>query len=86
MFQESGSLGMRSVQNVPLWMIEGLAEYLSIGREDVKTAIWRSDAVAQNDIPTFREMTRRPNEYFPYRYGHVFWTNMTGLYGDGNQL
>jgi len=83
LFKDQRELGLRSVNNVPLWMIEGLAEYLSIGRSDVKTAMWMRDAIMQDDVPTFRDMSRRPNEYFPYRYGHVFWAYMTGLYGDG---
>src|SRR6056297_435020 len=60
MFKESDSLGLRSTNNVPLWMIEGLAEYLSIGHEDVKTAMWMRDALIQDDIPTFKQMTKRP--------------------------
>ena len=83
MFKESDSLGLRSTRNVPIWMIEGLAEYLSIGRSDVKTAMWMRDAVMQGDLPTLKDMSRNPQQYFPYRYGHVFWSYMTGLYGDG---
>ena len=82
MFKNSDSLGLRSVGNVPLWMIEGLAEYLSIGRYDVKTAMWMRDAVAQDDIPTMKEMTRNMIDYFPYRYGHAFWAYFTGRYSD----
>ncbi len=82
-FKKQDSLGLRSIGNVPIWMIEGLAEYLSVGRSDVKTAMWMRDAVQQDDIPTFRQMSREPNEYFPYRYGHAFWVYLTGLYGDG---
>ena len=82
-FKKTDSIGLRSMGNIPLWMIEGLSEYLSIGSSDVKTAVWMRDAVDRNDVPTFRDMTRRPDKYFPYRYGHVFWDYFTDLYGDG---
>ena len=80
--KENDSLGMESLQNIPLWMIEGMAEYLSIGPVDNKTAMWMRDAVMNDDIPTMEDMTRRPNEYFPYRYGHAFWSFVTGIWGD----
>lgn len=80
--QISDTLGMQSLQNIPLWMIEGMAEYLSIGSVDNKTAMWMRDAVIHEDIPTMEDMTRRPNQYFPYRYGHAFWSFVTGIWGD----
>ena len=71
-----------SIRNIPLWMIEGLAEYMSIGRVDAHTAMWMRDAVLHDDIPTLQEMTYRPGEYFPYRYGQAFWAFLTGVWGD----
>lgn len=82
MFKEDNELGLRAIGNVPIWMIEGLSEYLSIGESDVKTAMWMRDAILQDDLPTFKKMTKEPGNYFPYRYGHVFWTYMAGIYGD----
>ena len=83
MVKMSDSAGLRNIGTVPLWMIEGLSEYLSIGSRDVKTAMWMRDAVKTNDIPTLKEMTKNPNKYFPYRYGHAFWVFITGHFGDG---
>ncbi len=83
MFKQNRNLGLRSMGQIPLWMIEGLAEYLSIGTNHNQTAIWMRDAVIQDDIPTFREMSRDPQSYFPYRYGHAFWSYFTALFGDG---
>jgi len=40
LFQQSDSVGLRSMNNIPLWMIEGLAEYASIGDVDPQTAMW----------------------------------------------
>lgn len=75
------STSLNNMQNLPLWMVEGLAEYLSIGRTDAHTAMWMRDAVISEDIPTLKEMSVNP-KYFPYRYGQAFWSFATGVYGD----
>ncbi len=75
------SLMLSSIMNVPLWMVEGLAEYLSIGGEDSHTALWMRDAVMNNDIPSFDDLTRDMGEYFPYRYGHAVWAFIVSKYG-----
>ncbi|RMG27931.1 MAG: hypothetical protein D6730_06175 [Bacteroidetes bacterium] len=74
------SLSIRNLQNVPLWMIEGMAEYLSIGKVDAHTAMWMRDAILQNDIPTIKDLSKP--DYFPYRYGQAFWAFIAGAYGD----
>jgi hypothetical protein len=78
---EEDSLSMNDIQNLPLWMVEGLAEYLSIGNVDPHTAMWMRAAIRENDFPTLKQMTRN-SKYFPYRYGQAFWSFMTGIYGD----
>jgi Tol biopolymer transport system component len=75
------SLSLDKIQNLPLWMVEGLAEYLSIGHIDPHTAMWMRDAIRQNKFPSLKDMTRN-SEYFPYRYGQAFWSFMTGIFGD----
>ncbi len=75
------STQMRSVRNIPLWMVEGMSEYLSIGSVDPHTAMWMRDALLNNDFPTLEDMTRS-YKYFPYRYGQAFWAFVTGIYGD----
>lgn len=82
MIKQNDSLSLQNMQNLPLWMVEGLAEYLSIGRRDNRTAMWMRDAVMSEDIPTFKQMTRNPRKYFPYRYGHAFWSFITGNWGE----
>src|SRR6056297_344238 len=67
LIKKNDSLGFESLQNIPLWMVEGLAEYMSIGTSDNKTAMWMRDAVIQDDVPSIKKMTREPNNYFPYR-------------------
>lgn len=71
---------LRSLSNLPLWMVEGLAEYLSIGRSDAHTAMWMRDAVLNDDIPSIKDLDNP--KYFPYRWGQAFWAFVTGLYGD----
>jgi len=80
--RENDSLSFQSLMNTPLWMIEGMAEFLSIGSSDNRTAMWMRDAVINDDIPTLKDMTRKPGEYFPYRYGHAFWSFVSGIWGD----
>jgi len=61
-----------SLRNIPLWMIEGMAEYLSIGSVDPHTAMWMRDALIHDDFPTLEDLSKS-SRYFPYRYGHAFW-------------
>lgn len=82
MFKNSkDSLSLSDIQRIPLWMVEGLAEYLSIGNVDPHTAMWMRDAVRENDFPTLEDLTRGM-KYFPYRYGQAFWAFITGIFGD----
>ena len=66
----------------PLWVIEGTAEYLSIGREDTHTTMWLRDAAINDDLPTAEQLTREPQNYFPYRYGQAYMAYIGGKYGD----
>jgi len=66
---------------VPLWFIEGLAEYLSIGSVDPHTAMWMRDASRRDYIPKIKKMDN-PYKYFPYRYGQALWAYITGRWGD----
>jgi Tol biopolymer transport system component len=74
------STSLRSLQNLPLWMVEGMAEYLSIGRIDPHTAMWMRDAVLNDDVPEIKKLNNF--KYFPYRWGQAFWAFVTGIYGD----
>jgi hypothetical protein len=74
------SLGIR-LQNLPLWMVEGMAEYLSVGRRSTHTAMWMRDAVRRDTMPTFKQLAD-PRAYFPYRYGQAYLAYIAGKYGD----
>jgi hypothetical protein len=73
--------GLQNLGALPLWVIEGMAEYFSVGREDSHTAMWMRDATLRNDIPTINQLTRS-TRYFPYRYGQALWAYVGGRYGD----
>ncbi|HUF12936.1 MAG TPA: basic secretory protein-like protein [Longimicrobiales bacterium] len=77
-----GMAGLSQMGRLPLWLVEGMAEYLSTGREDAHTAMWMRDAVLRDDVPTIRQLTR-DRRYFPYRYGQALLAYVAGLYGDG---
>jgi Tol biopolymer transport system component len=78
---EKDSMNLESVSRVPLWMVEGMAEYLSIGKVDAFTSMWMRDALLNRDIPSLKDLTNS-NKYFPYRYGQAFWTFVGSTYGD----
>ena len=59
----SDSAGFQ-LQQMPLWFIEGMAEYLSVGRQDPHTAMWMRDAALRNDLPSFQDLSNA-REYFP---------------------
>jgi hypothetical protein len=65
---------------LPGWFIEGMAEYLSVGRADAHTAMWVRDAVAHDRLPTLDKLN--DPSYFPYRYGHAVWSYLADEYGD----
>jgi hypothetical protein len=65
---------------LPLWFIEGMAEYFSIGGRDAQTAMWLRDAALSDRLPHVKALD--DPRYFPYRFGHGFWAYIGGRYGD----
>jgi Tol biopolymer transport system component len=76
-----GQQGGSGLERAPLWFIEGMAEYLSIGPVDPLTAMWMRDMIKKKKLPTIKDL-RDPYRYFPYRYGHSVWAYIGGKYGD----
>jgi Tol biopolymer transport system component len=68
------------LNRVPLWFIEGMAEYVSLGNVDPNTTMWMRDAVRTGSLPKFRDLENP--RYFPYRWGQSFWSYLGGTYGD----
>jgi hypothetical protein len=79
---EGGGIAMAGVPTVmrfPLWFVEGMAEYLSVGPRDPNTAMWMRDAVTMG-LPTAAKLS--DPSYFPYRYGQSLWAYIAGRWGD----
>lgn len=77
----AGGGGLQGMSRLPLWLIEGMAEYLSLGRVDAHTAMWMRDAALRGELPTIRQLTT-DTRFFPYRYGQALWAYVAGRYGD----
>ena len=76
-----GAGGLARLGALPLWLIEGMAEYFSLGRNDALTAMWMRDAVMRDKFPTIKQLTTDPR-FFPYRYGQALWAYIGGRWGD----
>jgi Tol biopolymer transport system component len=78
------SLGaLPAAAQLPLWFIEGMAEYMSLGPAAPYTAMWMRGALAdttKDSLPSFRQLD--DPRYFPYRYGHAFLAWIAGHWGD----
>jgi len=72
--------GLPTATRLPLWFIEGMAEYLSLGPVDPNTAMWLRDAVERDKIPSIRQLD--DPRFFPYRWGQAFWAYLTSRYGE----
>jgi hypothetical protein len=70
----------RNAVRLPLWFIEGMAEYLSLGPVHAQTALWLRDAALREELPAFTDLS--DPEFFPYRYGHAAWAYLAGRFGD----
>ena len=66
---------------LPLWFMEGMAEYLSIGRIDAHTVSWLRDAVLNGYLRSIAEMSRR-DDYLSYRFGQSLWAFIGDKWGD----
>jgi Tol biopolymer transport system component len=79
--EESSDLNPGAISRVPLWMIEGMAEYLSVGNSDAYTSVWMRDALLSNDFPSLDEL-RNYSRFSPYRFGQAFWSYIASRYGE----
>ena len=72
--------GQNGAERLPLWFIEGMAEYLSLGPIDANTAMWLRDAARKDQLPAIKDLDNP--KYFPYRWGQAFWAYVGGRWGD----
>ena len=73
--------GLMGLARLPDWLVEGMAEYLSIGRVDPHTAMWMRDAAIRGELPSIQQLTT-DRRFFPYRYGQALWAYVAGRWGD----
>jgi Tol biopolymer transport system component len=73
--------GAQEMAMAPLWLLEGMAEYLSVGPVSPLTAMWLREAALNGDLPSIQRMSTDPR-IFPYRYGHAVWAYVAGRWGD----
>lgn len=71
--------GMPAAAQMPLWFVEGMAEYFSIGPKDPNTAMWMRVA-ALKKLPDISDLENP--KYFPYRYGQSLLAFIGGKYGN----
>jgi hypothetical protein len=64
---------------LPLWFIEGMAEYLSLGANAPLTAMWMRGAM-EDTLPSYRDLL--DPRFFPYRYGQALLAYVAGRWGD----
>jgi len=65
--------------NPPLWFIEGMAEYLSVGMDNI-TRMWMRDGVLNNTLLSIPEMTY-VFDIRVYRMGQSIWYYVGERYG-----
>lgn len=75
-----GNSAIPAATRMPLWFIEGMAEYLSLGPDDPNTAMWLRDAALRHKLPSYRQLF--DPRYFPYRYGQAFLAYLASRYGE----
>ena len=74
--------GVQTLINVnpPLWFVEGMAEYLSVGPIDPHTSMWLRDASLEGHLPTLQDLSY--DRVFPYYFGHAMWAYIGEKWGD----
>ncbi|HEX8726364.1 MAG TPA: basic secretory protein-like protein [Gemmatimonadaceae bacterium] len=79
--ENGDAAGLSRMATLPGWLIEGMAEYFSLGRNSELTAMWMRDAVERDSFPTIKQLNTDPR-FFPYRYGQALWAYVAGRWGD----
>ena len=64
----------------PLWFMEGMAEYLSLGRIDAYTHMWLRDAALQGYLPA--SIPAMDYSFGVYRFGQALFAYIGDRYGD----
>jgi len=75
-----GASGQSPFARLPLWFVEGMAEYISLGRVDANAAMKLRDAALEQRLPSLADL-EKPG-YFPYQWGHAVFAYIAGRYGE----
>lgn len=78
----AGNIASRLIDRPPLWVMEGMAEYLSDGFSVIDEMLVR-DAVVNDFVPTVDEIANVAGFYIPYVYGNVIYKYIAETYGEG---
>ncbi len=68
--------GVPGAARMPLWFVEGMAEYLSVGHVDPETSMWMRSLVSRESS------LGAALESQPYQYGQAIWAYIAGRWGD----
>ncbi len=81
LFGESqGLLGNPFAASIPLWFMEGMAEYLSVGTVDPNTAMWLRDASLEGYLIPIRTLAYT-GDIRVYRFGQSIFQFIADTYG-----
>jgi Tol biopolymer transport system component len=76
-----GLLSSALAFNPPLWFMEGMAEYLSLGSVDNHTRMWLRDGALQGYLIPIEELSY-VGDIRVYRFGQAIWAYIAEKYGD----
>jgi hypothetical protein len=79
-FQFDMARGYGGLTMWPLWGVEGMAQYLSLGADDREAAMWLRDTVKFDLLP--KRASQAARAFSPYRLGSAMWAYLTGRFGD----
>src|SRR5947209_3436288 len=65
------------LNRVPLWFIEGMAEYVSLGNVDPNTTMWMRDAVRRGELQSFRDLESQRS--FPDARGRALAATLAAM-------
>ena len=70
----------RQLSGLPLWFIEGMAEYLSVGADDPYSTMLLHDAARHERLPSIGDLGG--SRISPYRAGQALFAWLTSVYGE----
>ncbi len=77
----SGLLANPLALRIPLWFVEGMSEYLSVGEIDANTEMWLRDAALEGYLLSIENLGR-VGDIRVYRLGHSVWDYIARTYGE----